>query len=123
MVIGDNMTEGQVKALLLSEELWGFLKQSNQYDKKDWPKWTKIRGGEFYYKRDHILFGCFLCEKFFDPENNCVGCPLQWNGYNCSNVYHPFQLWKPQSIIKNIEASKKIHRILVNAIQKIGGNR
>jgi len=79
----------------LHRELWNWLAENTEYEKKQWPGWKNIH--------EHIEDLCFACklagtiqEKYKERRYHlCNYCPLEWPNHKiCAISNSLFQKWK-----------------------------
>lgn len=102
------------RAIDLSIELWEWLAETGK-QKNDWPRWEDFGGfdNKGWIK---IEFGCFLCEKYRDDNENCANCPYYKKYSWCFDSNTPFRNWEA---IGHKKTRKKYARELLEQLKEL----
>ena len=66
-------------------ELWTWLADNSNANKRDWPGWS-FNGGSHFPNEAY----CFACEACV----GCEDCPINWPGGGCQKFNSPFNIWR-----------------------------
>lgn len=108
------------EALVLSVELWEWLRDNPDEDKETWPGWDEDQPG--CYQGEEIYSLCFLCDIFMHTTEEKGECPL-YLGYSCTNGWHPFSRYmrameRVDPVTQRREANK-IVTIMKQALKEV----
>ena len=72
-------------------ELWIWLSENPELDKRNWPEWVENVGEEI------SRTFCFACEQSY---GDCYYCPIDWECLDCGEGSSIYKYWE---IEKNLE--------------------
>jgi hypothetical protein len=75
-------------AVKLHKEMWNWLSENPDQEKRHWPQWES-NGGDV----EKIDCDCFACEENAYGSNNCKDCMVDWGVNTCESPGSPFTKW------------------------------